>query len=246
MSYGAIPTSPTGESSTDPSITTALQQKDKKKADQPNDRRERNTQPNDRKEHNTLSQENLAEFLESKKAHWFILLLVTVDFLTVITVIFITLYDQEKEDSMLIEVLLEIGFGINIIFVIEVILKFIVFGFPYFYTGEFGFLHGFDAFIVITSFVLELFLKGKEAEIVELLLLFRFWRLVKVLGSVAIGVAEYDEAHDVAREAHVKGLRAGFRNVLNEVNTIADEDRWPEQKKARVFDLVEDTSIIPK
>ncbi|CAG8668829.1 5595_t:CDS:1 [Ambispora leptoticha] len=222
MSYGTIPTSP-DESSTNSSITITLQPNDKEKTDK------------------SKLRETLAEFLESRKAHWLILLLVAADFLTVMTVIIISLYDPKKEDSPLVEQLLDLAFVINSIFVIEVILKLIVFGFSYFCKGEFGLLHGFDAFIVVATFVLEVFLKGKEAELVELLLLFRLWRVIKVVGAVAIGVAEYDEAHDSIREDKMKKLRATLRNVLGEVNTIAVEDQWTKEKKARVFDLVDDT-----
>lgn len=42
-------------------------------------------------------------------------------------------------------------------------------------------LHLFDAFVVITTFVLEIVLKGKEEELAALLIILRFWRIVKLV-----------------------------------------------------------------
>lgn len=46
-------------------------------------------------------------------------------------------------------------------------------------------LHLFDAIIVVTTFVLEFALKGKERELIGLLVIFRLWRLVKLVGGNA-------------------------------------------------------------
>lgn len=44
-------------------------------------------------------------------------------------------------------------------------------------------LHFFDALVIVTTFVLEAVLRGKEQELVGLLILFRLWRLVKLVGG---------------------------------------------------------------
>jgi voltage-gated hydrogen channel 1 len=44
-------------------------------------------------------------------------------------------------------------------------------------------LHLFDAVVVVTTFVLEVVLKGKERELAGLLILLRLWRLVKLVGG---------------------------------------------------------------
>jgi hypothetical protein len=44
-------------------------------------------------------------------------------------------------------------------------------------------LHLFDASVVLTTFVLEVVLRGKERELAGLLILLRLWRLVKLVGG---------------------------------------------------------------
>ena len=44
-------------------------------------------------------------------------------------------------------------------------------------------LHVFDAIIILTTFALEVFLKGRERELVGLLIVLRLWRLVKLVGG---------------------------------------------------------------
>lgn len=44
-------------------------------------------------------------------------------------------------------------------------------------------LHLFDAIIVVTTFVLEFVLKGRERELIGLLVILRLWRLVKLVGG---------------------------------------------------------------
>jgi hypothetical protein len=44
-------------------------------------------------------------------------------------------------------------------------------------------LHLFDAAIIMTTFVLEVVLKGKERELASLLIILRLWRLIKLVGG---------------------------------------------------------------
>lgn len=72
-------------------------------------------------------------------------------------------------------------------------------------------LHLFDAIIILTTFVLEFVLKGRELELASLLIVLRLWRLVKLVGGesgalvlpvrtnlpcqgVAVGVGEVEES----------------------------------------------------
>ena len=76
-------------------------------------------------------------------------------------------------------------------------------------------LHAFDALVIVTTFTLEVALRGKEKELAGLLIILRLWRLVKLVGGVkfffldpiflnvnfislyqgvAVGVGEIDEA----------------------------------------------------
>jgi hypothetical protein len=47
-------------------------------------------------------------------------------------------------------------------------------------------LHLFDSIIILTTFVLEVILRGKEAELAGLLVVLRLWRLVKLVGGLHI------------------------------------------------------------
>lgn len=44
-------------------------------------------------------------------------------------------------------------------------------------------LHLFDALIILTTFVLEVVLRGRERELAGLLIILRLWRLVKLVGG---------------------------------------------------------------
>lgn len=85
-----------------------------------------------------------------------------------------------------LEVLATISLVINTFFLIEIPFTLWTFGFRYF-TPLSGIPHAafhfFDAIIIITTLVLELILKGKEREIVGLLIALRMWRLIKLVGG---------------------------------------------------------------
>jgi voltage-gated hydrogen channel 1 len=44
-------------------------------------------------------------------------------------------------------------------------------------------LHVFDALIILTTFVLEVVLRGRERELAGLLIILRLWRLLKLVGG---------------------------------------------------------------
>jgi hypothetical protein len=44
-------------------------------------------------------------------------------------------------------------------------------------------LHLFDGIVIVTTFVLEVILKGKERELAGLLIILRLWRLLKLVGG---------------------------------------------------------------
>jgi len=43
--------------------------------------------------------------------------------------------------------------------------------------------HFFDAFVIITSFIMDVVLRGRERELAGLLVLLRLWRLIKLVGG---------------------------------------------------------------
>lgn len=111
----------------------------------------------------------------------------------------------EIEQPSWLEVLLYISIGITSLFLVEIPLTLWAFGLRYYnplskdipHSGNtprgsiyittetfepLGF-HLFDAFVIITSFILEVVLRGRERELAGLLILFRLWRLVKLVGG---------------------------------------------------------------
>ena len=85
-----------------------------------------------------------------------------------------------------LEVLSHISLAINVFFLIEIPMTLWAFGLRYY--NPFGnvshsALHLFDATIILTTFVLEVVLKGRERELAGLLIILRLWRLVKLVGG---------------------------------------------------------------
>ncbi|KAF8557246.1 hypothetical protein OG21DRAFT_1457677 [Imleria badia] len=144
--------------------------------------------------------ENLSRFLESRRLHTFILILIAIDAACVITdIAYGFLIDgcgSEPEDPAWLEVLANISLAITTFFLIEIPLSLWAFGIKFFvpfYGVTHAHLHLFDAFIVVTTFVLEFVLKGRERELIGLLVILRLWRLVKLVGGIAVGAGEVEE-----------------------------------------------------
>lgn len=113
-----------------------------------------------------------------------------------------------------LEVLATISLAITTLFLLEIPVTLWAFGVR-FYTPFSGVPHAvfhlFDTVIIITTFVLEVFLKGRQRELAGLLIMFRLWRLVKLVGGnsklnlflsfrlmsfptgIAVGAAEIEE-----------------------------------------------------
>lgn len=83
-------------------------------------------------------------------------------------------------------VLSYISLSITTLFLVEIPLDLYAFGHQYY--NPFGgirhaSLHLFDGVIIVTTFMLEAVLKGRERELAGLLVIFRLWRLVKLVGG---------------------------------------------------------------
>lgn len=85
-----------------------------------------------------------------------------------------------------LEVLANISLAITTLFLIEIPLALWAFGFRFYipFSGvSHAALHLFDAVIIVTTFVLEFVLKGRQRELAGLLITLRLWRLVKLVGG---------------------------------------------------------------
>lgn len=132
--------------------------------------------------------QKVAQALESKAAHITIIVLVILDLCVVLTELILSSFypgcpDEERPDAVETaeEAFSWTSIAILSIFTIEILLKLFVFGVSYFK----NWLHFLDAAIIITSLILECVLRGIAQETVSLLIIFRLWRLVRVMHAVA-------------------------------------------------------------
>ncbi|KAK7693636.1 hypothetical protein QCA50_003205 [Cerrena zonata] len=144
----------------------------------------------------------MAEFLESKPMHYTVLALVVIDSGCVLadlayTVLSDSCTSPEGPGAPLwLNVLSHISLAITILFLIEIPLTLWSIGWEHyspFGDTPHGGLHLFDAFIIVTTFVLEIILRGKERELASLLIILRLWRLVKLVGGIAVGAGDLGE-----------------------------------------------------
>jgi len=143
-----------------------------------------------------------AHFLETPALHKTVIALITIDAACVLVDLGYTFLSPdcpspgEAYSPEWLEVLSHISLTITTIFLIEIPLSLWAFGFQH--LNPFGpvphaSFHAFDAIIILTTFILEFVLGGKEQELAGLLIILRLWRLVKLVGGVAVGVGEIEE-----------------------------------------------------
>ena len=128
--------------------------------------------------------------LENKKFHIFILFLILLDFGIVMAEIAVSLYtdsqchdDAHHEEPVALHILAIITLMILSIFLLEIVLKLCCFGYQY-YTKHF--LHAFDAMVIIVAFLITAITHQTEAEeIAGVLIVFRFWRVIRIIDAVA-------------------------------------------------------------
>ncbi|KAF9438105.1 hypothetical protein BGZ76_009723 [Entomortierella beljakovae] len=166
---------------------------------------------------------HVGEIIESKRAHVVILALTAIDVLLVILQIAATLLglDSHKGAEETLEFMAHLSLAIVSFFVVEILLKVFAFGPGYFWTSNpHGILHLADAFIIVTSFVLEISLKGAEQELGSLLIIFRLWRLIKLTGTVAIETTEHNQALMHHLELRIKDLESQLQESQQEVQRL--------------------------
>ncbi|KAM6500609.1 hypothetical protein JOM56_003623 [Amanita muscaria] len=157
------------------------------------------------------------KLLESNTFHTFVIALIAIDASCVIADLIYTLLpqnctpDQPMGDAPAwLEVLSHVSLTITTLFLLEIPLAVWAFG-PHYYnpsgTVPHASLHLFDAFIILATFTLEAVLKGKERELAGLLIVFRLWRIVKLVGGTV-----YELARDHWFIIYTQGLRSVQEN----------------------------------
>ena len=162
----------------------------------------------------------LAQFLEAHSTHIALLVLILIDLCVVLTELVLGgFYPAGEERPAAVETAEEAlswtSIAILSLFTIEQLVKLAVFGPRYFA----HLWHALDATIIVASLVLEAILRGQAGEAaVSLLIVFRLWRLVRVLHSTTeTMVVRYDERIEAHHKAElelvleVQGLRQRLR-----------------------------------
>ncbi|KAM0747140.1 hypothetical protein T439DRAFT_328910 [Meredithblackwellia eburnea MCA 4105] len=170
--------------------------------------------------------ERLAEKLESRRAHWAVVFLTSLDAIFVLCDIgFDFLKDQRcicddscAEDPAILEVFAWFSLVITSIFLLEIPLSLYCFGRRHYWSVEHAYLHLFDAVVISVTFCLEVFLKGREAEIAGLLVLLRLWRLIKLVSTLSVDVTEYNE------------VEAGSKSHVPATDLKRAEELWQKEK----------------
>jgi len=171
--------------------------------------------------------EKVARGLESKRLHQTVLLFISVDAICVLADLIYTFLSnpcsRPGEDPVWLEVFSIISLVITSLFLIEIPVAIYAFGIQYY--NPFGSrlhssLHCFDATVIVVTFVLEAVLRGKERELAGLLVILRLWRLVKLVGGVAVGAGEINEETDkqlAEAQAEVRSLRTRVQELEQEI-----------------------------
>lgn len=160
--------------------------------------------PSRRNRSSTLAtwRRNTARVLESPGLHTFVITLITIDVACVLADLGYSFLSngcippEGPESPTWLEVLANISLAINTLFLIELPLALWSFGIKFFLPFSnvpHASFHLFDAVVVVTTVILEYILKGKERELAGLLITLRMWRLVKLVGGIAVGAGEVEE-----------------------------------------------------
>jgi len=175
----------------------------------------------------------VSEALESHIVHKLVIALTVIDAGCVLVDLAYTLLSSDcetvgaPEAPEWLEVLSLISIVITTLFLIEIPLTLWSFGLEFYNPyGRFPHapLHIFDTIIIITTFVLEAVLRGKERELAGLLITLRLWRLLKLAGGVAVVSGEIEE--DTYKElARVKKELGDSRLALTKVRDENEELR---------------------
>ncbi|KAK4211098.1 ion transporter [Rhypophila decipiens] len=169
---------------------------------------------------NREGQKRTREVLESKPMHYVILGLVALDVTAILADIFITLIacDLGKKDEEWIEwseeILYFVGLVFSSLFLVELMASVWVFGTSFFK----DWFHCFDAFIIITSFVVDILTRGIVEQIASLVIILRLWRLVKIVEELSVGASEQMEeieAKVVELEAENTDLKMELARLRN-------------------------------
>ncbi|KAK7470157.1 hypothetical protein VKT23_001595 [Stygiomarasmius scandens] len=185
------------------------------------------------------ARETLGSFLESPTFHKFVITLIAIDAVCVLADLSYSLLHPDcacapypaSSSSFLstagsvdlekvLEILSHISLAITTLFLIEIPLHIFAFGFNYYNPFPGGVPHAsfhlFDLIVIVVTFVLEVVLRGGERELAGLLIVFRLWRLVKLVGGIAVGTNELGEEDTQELMKELEDTKKNLSETLEE------------------------------
>ncbi|RDX56613.1 hypothetical protein OH76DRAFT_1395731 [Lentinus brumalis] len=171
-----------------------------------------------------------AEYLESAALHYTVIALVLIDSGCVLADLAYTFLSEdctpiEGPDSPIwLNILAQISLSITTVFLVEIPVSIWALGLQNY--NPFGpvphaILHFFDAIVIVTTFVLEVVLRGRERELASLLIILRMWRLVKLVGGIAVGAGELEEEQAKA----LAETKQELKQALNSLQALRQENQ---------------------
>jgi hypothetical protein len=165
---------------------------------------------------NNLSvREKIRKVLTSNYFHIIIIVLVLLDSfcVTVELVIDLESSDSVSESLQHVEETFKfVGLTILSLFVVELIFK-LVFIREEFFKSK---LEMFDAFIVVVSFILDIVFIDKKSAVATLgsiFVLFRFWRIIRIVNGIIMTVEK-------RAEAKIEKLKIGMNALIKEIDNL--------------------------
>ncbi|KAL7748244.1 hypothetical protein RI367_006430 [Sorochytrium milnesiophthora] len=158
-------------------------------------------------------------YLESARGHLVVIVLVITDLLCVFTEISLELYicsqiesghrsphDKGGQLHEIAEYFGYVSMAIVVFFAFEILVKVVVLGARFFRSA----FNVFDAVIVIASLSLEVVLRGLAFDIAGLVVIFRLWRVVRIVHGVS-------EALELEHEGHLSRLDVKIEQLESRV-----------------------------
>ncbi|KAK8180465.1 hypothetical protein HDK77DRAFT_486861 [Phyllosticta capitalensis] len=158
------------------------------------------------------SRQTTQRFLSSKTGHYAVLLLVGLDVSCIFADFVIRLFLCEKRlpyawnDAL--EALGIVSLVFSCLFMVELAASLWAFGLEYLKKP----FHVFDAVIILTSFILDILLRGVIEEVASMIIILRAWRLIKIVEELSVGAQEQTE--DL--EARIQTLEDENRRLRTE------------------------------
>ncbi|KAI8998504.1 hypothetical protein BD414DRAFT_453302 [Trametes punicea] len=183
-----------------------------------------------------------AEVLESTPLHYTVIALVLIDSACVLADLAYTFLSEEctpiegPDTPLWLNILANISLTITTLFLAEIPITIWALGLQYYNPMgpvTHAALHLFDALVILTTFVLEVGLRGRERELASLLVILRLWRLVKLVQGIAVSAGEIDE-----RQAEeLSETRHKLREALTSLRTLRQENQ---ELRLRIASLQEE------